>query len=162
VSRETTLSRDTTDPEYLDGLLARFVGLVAGQLREAGLVARTVVLKLRHSDFHTVTRRRTLAGATDLDAELLRPLQALFRPAFEEVCRRRQGVRLIGIAATNLSQAAPADLFEPPERTRLRELTVAIDRARKKFGFEAVAPASAMRLRRKRGDGEEGGRRSEE
>jgi DNA polymerase IV len=162
MSRETTLSRDTTDPEYLDGLLARFVGLVAAQLREEGLVARTVVLKLRHADFHTVTRRRTLAAATDLDAELLQPLRGLFRPAFEEACRRRQGVRLIGIAATNLSQAAPADLFEPAERTRLRELMVAIDRARRKFGFEAVAPASAMRLRRKQREGEGGGSEGEE
>jgi DNA polymerase-4 len=154
VSRETTLSRDTADPEYLDGLLVRFVGLVAAQLRAEGLVARTVVLKLRHGDFHTVTRRRTLRTATDLDAELLGPARILFLPAFEEARRRRQGVRLIGVAATNLSQAAPADLFEPAERTRLRELTVAIDQARKKFGFEAVAPGSAMRLKRKERDEE--------
>jgi len=149
VSRETTLSRDTTDPEYLDGLLVRFVGLVAAQLREEGLVARTVVLKLRHGDFHTVTRRHTLRVATDLDAELLAPARLLFRPAFEEARRRRQGVRLIGVAAANISQSAPADLFEPPARTRLRELTAAIDRARKKFGFEAVSPGSAMRLKRR-------------
>jgi len=102
VSRETTLSRDTTDLEYLDGLLVRFVGLVAAQLREEALVARTVVLKLRHGDFHTVTRRHTLETATDLDAELLGPVRALLGPAFEEARRRRKGVRLIGMAATNL------------------------------------------------------------
>jgi DNA polymerase-4 len=150
VSRETTLARDTTDPQYLDGLLVRFVSLVAAQLREEGLVARTVQLKLRHSDFHTVTRRLTLRTATDLDPELLVPARVLFQPAFEEVRRRRQGVRLIGVAATNLCQAAPADLFEPPARTRLRELTAAIDQARKKFGFEAVAPGSAMRLKKRK------------
>jgi DNA polymerase IV len=149
VSRETTLSRDTTDPEYLDGLLVRFVGLISAQLREEGLVARTVVLKLRHGDFHTVTRRHTIKTATDLDAELLAPARVLFRPAFEEVQRRRQGVRLIGIAATNLSQVAPADLFESGERTRLRELTAAVDRARKKFGFDALAPGSAIRLKKR-------------
>lgn len=157
MSRETTLSRDTTDPDYLDGLLVRFVGLIASQLRAEGLVARTVVLKLRHGDFHTVTRRLTVRTATDLDAELLAPARALFQPAFEEVHRRRQGVRLIGVAATNLAQAAPADLFEPEQRTRLRELTSAIDRARKKFGFDALASGSAMRLKKKEkdvGDGE--------
>ena len=157
MSRETTLSRDTTDPDYLDGLLVRFVGLIASQLRAEGLVARTVVLKLRHGDFHTVTRRHTVRTATDLDAELLAPARALFQPAFEEVLRRRQGVRLIGVAATNLSQAAPADLFEPEQRTRLRELTSAIDRARKKFGFDALASGSALRLKKKEkdvGDGE--------
>jgi DNA polymerase IV len=148
VSRETTLSRDATDSGYLETLLVRFVALVAAQLREEHLVARTVVLKLRHGDFHTVTRRHTLETATDLDAELLVPARVLFRAAFQEARRRRQGVRLIGVAATNLSQAASADLFEPAERTRLRELTQAVDRARKKFGFEALTPGSAMRPKR--------------
>jgi DNA polymerase-4 len=148
VSRETTLSRDSNDPEYLDGLLLRFVGLIASQLREEGLVARTVVLKLRHGDFHTVTRRKTLRSATDLDAELLVPARALFETAFEDVRKRRKGVRLIGVGATNLSQAEPADLFEPEQRTRLRELTAAVDRARKKFGYDVLSPGATMRFRK--------------
>jgi DNA polymerase-4 len=64
VSRETTLSRDATDKGRLDALLALFVSRVAGQLREEGLAARTVVLKLRHGDFYTVTRRHTLDEPT--------------------------------------------------------------------------------------------------
>lgn len=146
VSRETTLGTDATDPAYLDALLVRFVSLVAADLREHGLVARTVVLKLRHADFTTVTRRRTLPAATDLDQELLAPARALFGPAFEEARRRRQGVRLIGVAATGLSEAAPADLFEPPERTRLRELTSAVDKVRERYGFDAVQPARHLTL----------------
>ncbi|MGH2709223.1 MAG: DNA polymerase IV, partial [Actinomycetota bacterium] len=60
VSRETTLSRDLRDPEELEAILALLTARVAGQLREEQLVARTVTLKLRHDDFRTVTRRRTL------------------------------------------------------------------------------------------------------
>jgi DNA polymerase-4 len=161
VSRETTLGQDTRDPEYLDGLLVRFVGLIAAQLREEGLVARTVVLKLRHGDFHTVTRRVTLRTATDLDAELLAPARRLFQPAFEEVQRRGKGVRLIGIGATNLAQSEPADLFEPEQRTRLRELTTAIDRARKKYGFDVLALGSAIRLKKREEDEEKGEGRKE-
>jgi DNA polymerase-4 len=148
VSRETTLGRDSADREYLERLMVRFVGFVAAQLRADGLVARTVVLKLRHGDFRTISRRRTLASATDLDAELLAPLRGLFRPAFEEARRRRQAIRLLGIAATNLSRATPADLFEPPERVRLRELTSAVDRVRGRFGFDAVAPATSLAVKR--------------
>jgi len=151
ISRETTLAVDATEPDRLDTLLVRFTARVAAQLRGEGLVAKTVVLKLRHSDFHTVTRRRTLREPTDLDAELLAPARELFAPAWAEARRRRQGVRLIGVAATNLSRAAPADLFEAPERTRLRELTQAIDQARRKFGFEALSQGSALRHRRKPG-----------
>jgi len=149
VSRETTLSTDATEPEYLDDLLVRFVGLIAAQLRDEGLVARTVVLKLRHGDFHTITRRQTLPRPTDLDPELLRPARELFRPAFEEARRRRMGVRLIGVAATGLSEAAPGDLFEAPERTRLRELTSAVDRVRERFGFDAVTPARTLKLKQR-------------
>jgi DNA polymerase IV len=147
VSRETTLAQDSVDPDYLDTLLVRFVSRIAAELREGGLVARTVVLKLRHGDFHTVTRRRTLPAATDLDLELLTPARELFRTVFPEARRRRQGIRLIGVAATNLAQAAPADLFEPTERTRLRELTSAVDRVRERFGFDAVAPARTLKLK---------------
>jgi DNA polymerase-4 len=148
VSRETTLGRDSGDRDYLERLLVRFVGFVAAQLRSEGLVAKTVVLKLRHADFRTITRRRTLPAATDLDAELLGPLRTLFRAAFEEARRRRQAIRLLGIAATNLSQATPADLFEPPERIKLRELTSAVDRVRGRFGFDAVAPATSLSVKR--------------
>jgi DNA polymerase-4 len=147
VSRETTLSRDSVDRDYLDTLLVRFVTRVAAELREERLVARTVVLKLRHADFRTVTRRHTLEIATDLDAELLAPIRTLFYPAFEQARGRQQGIRLIGVAATNLSGAASADLFEPAGRARLRDLTGAVDQVRERFGFDAVAPARTLRLK---------------
>jgi DNA polymerase-4 len=150
VSRETTLARDLRDPEELEAILSLLTARVAGQLREEQLVGRTVTLKLRHDDFRTVTRRRTLETATDLDAELYDAARSLFREAFEEVRRRNRGVRLIGIAATNLGVAAAADLFEPPERQRLRELSVAVDKVRGKYGFGAVTPGSVLRARRKR------------
>jgi DNA polymerase IV len=153
VSRETTLSRDLRDPGELEAILTLLTARVAGQLREEQLVGRTVTLKLRHDDFRTVTRRRTLETATDLDAELFEAARSLFREAFEEVRHRDRGVRLIGIAATNLGVAAEADLFEPPERQRLRELSAAVDKVRGKYGFGAVTPGSVLRARRKRGGG---------
>jgi DNA polymerase-4 len=152
VSRETTLSRDLRDPQELEAILSLLTARVAGQLREEQLVGRTVTLKLRHDDFRTVTRRRTLESATDLDAELYGAARELFREAFEEVRRRNRGVRLIGIAATNLGVAAEADLFEPVERQRLRELTAAVDKVRGKYGFGAVTPGSVLRARRRRRD----------
>jgi DNA polymerase-4 len=148
VSRETTLSRDLGDPEELEAILALLTARVAGQLREEGLVGRTVTLKLRHDDFRTVTRRHTLETATDLDAELYEAARALFREAFQEVRRRNRGVRLIGVAAANLGVAAEADLFEPPERQRLKDLSAAVDKVRGKYGFGAVTPGSVLRARR--------------
>jgi len=150
VSRETTLSQDLRDPEELERILALLTARVAAQLRDEQIVAKSVTLKLRHDDFHTVTRRRTLETATDLDAEIYHTARALFRAAFPEVRRRDRGVRLIGVAATNLATAAEEDLFEAPERIRLRHLTEAVDKVREKFGFNAVTPGSIIQLRRKR------------
>jgi DNA polymerase-4 len=152
VSRETTLSHDLRDPEELEAILALLTARVAGQLREEQLVGRTVTLKLRHDDFHTVTRRHTLETATDLDAELYEAARTSFRLAFEDVRRRNRGVRLIGIAATNLGVTAEADLFEPPERQRLKDLSAAVDKVRGKYGFAAVTPGSVLRARRQRPD----------
>jgi DNA polymerase-4 len=149
VSRETTLSRDLRDREELEAILLLLTARVAGQLREEQLVGRTVSLKLRHDDFRTVTRRHTLETATDLDAEIYEAARALFREAFEEVRRRNRGVRLIGVAATNLGVAAEADLFESAGRQRLRELSVAVDKVRGKYGFSAVTSGSVLRARRR-------------
>ncbi len=150
VSRETTLSRDLRKPEELESILALLTARVAAQLRDEQLLAKTVSLKLRHDDFRTVTRRHTLEIATDLDAELYGAARALFRTAFEEVRRRNRGVRLIGIAATNLGTAAEEDLFEPAARTRLRHLTAAVDEVRGKYGFDAVSPGTIFELRQRR------------
>jgi DNA polymerase-4 len=149
MSRETTLSRDLRDAEELESILALLVARVAGQLREEQLVARTVTLKLRHDDFHTVTRRRTLEIATDLDGEIYGTARELFREAFEDVRRRNRGVRLIGVAATNLGAAAEADLFEPEARRRQRKLSSAVDKVREKYGFGSMTPGAALRARRR-------------
>jgi DNA polymerase IV len=107
-------------------------------------------MKLRHDDFRTVTRRRTLEIATDLDSEIYLAARQLFRSAFAEVRRRDRGVRLIGVAATNLATAAEEDLFESAERVRQRQLTAAVDKVRGKFGFDAVTPGSILDLRQRR------------
>lgn len=150
VSRETTLSRDLRDPEELERILALLTARVAAQLRDEQILARGVTMKLRHDDFRTVTRRLTLETATDLDAELYQAARTLFREAFREVRQRGRGVRLIGIAATNLGTSAEEDLFEPSARSRLRLLTEAVDKVREKFGFDAVTPGTIFELRRRR------------
>lgn len=153
VSRETTLAEDSSDLARLERILLQLAAHVASQLRGEGLAARTVTLKLRHGDFVTITRSQTLPEPTDLDADLVGAARGLLRTAFEEVRRRGRGVRLIGVAGTNLVEAPTADLFESPERSRLRQLTSAVDRVRERFGFDAAKPGSLLK---RRGSGEAG------
>jgi DNA polymerase-4 len=150
VSRETTFSRDERDPARLDAILTLLTARVASQLREEHLVARTVTIKLRHDDFRTVTRRETLPEATALDAELLAAGRRLLAGAFDDVRRRDRGVRLLGVAATNLGTTAEPDLFEPASRARLRRLTEAVDAVRERYGFDAMTPGRLLELRRKK------------
>lgn len=159
ISRETTLDRDTANPELLERILLRLAAHVASQLRRERLAARTVTLKLRHGDFVTITRSQTIPAATDLDADLVSAGRALLDTAFKEVRKRGRGVRLIGISATNLTEAPMPDLFEAPERTRLRQLTSAVDQVRERFGFDAAKSGSMVREAGKRKRGEAGKKR---
>ncbi len=149
VSRETTFSNDVRDPDELETMLLLFVTRVSAQLRDEQLLARTVTLKIRHDNFTTVTRSATLSEATDLDRELFEAVRPLFLAAFATVRQRNRGVRLVGVSATNLTRAAAPDLFEAPERGKLRQLSRAVDLVREKFGDDAVGPAGTLGLRRK-------------
>jgi DNA polymerase IV len=148
VSRETTFGADVRDPDELETMLLLFVTRVSAQLRDEQLMARTITLKLRHDDFTTVTRSATLHEATDLDRELFEAVRPLFLTAFATVRQRNRGVRLIGVSATNLTRASAPDLFEAPEREKLRQLSRAVDQVREKFGDDAVGPAGILGLKR--------------
>lgn len=149
VSRETTFDRDVHREEELDRVLLMLTARVAAQLREHDLEAGAVVLKVRHSDFVTVTRRRSLPRATALDAGLLAPARALLGPAFAAARARHKGIRLLGIAATKIVPAEAPDLFEEDGKARQRQLTRAVDRVRAKYGFDAVRSGTVRPRKRK-------------
>jgi DNA polymerase-4 len=145
VSRETTFRRDVRDPRELDRVLLLLTARMAAQLREEQLVAGAVVLKLRHADFTTLTRRTTLKPATALDGPLLDAARHLLAPAFADARRKGQAIRLIGVAATSLNPAGPADLFAPATQVRQETVTRAVDAVRARFGFDAVHSARLVR-----------------
>jgi DNA polymerase-4 len=111
-SRETTFDRDlhpVRDWQVLAQALAAMSRQVAQDLRGRGYRGRTVGIKLRFADFRTVTRDRTVTGATD-DAGAIRRL------AFE--CLQRvpltRPVRLIGVRVGALEPAAGLAGDAPP------------------------------------------------
>lgn len=141
LSHEHTFDRDTRDTDLLETTLARLASMVARRLREHGLFARTVGIKVRYHDFTTFTRARTLDRATQLDAELVAEARRLFRANW----RRGEPVRLLGVAATNLQpHEGQLDLLEEPRRERWRKALAAADRVRDRYGEEAVELGSAL------------------
>ncbi len=100
-SRETTFASDLSDWQDIARTLAALSKEVAEDLRDEGVRGRTIGLKLRFSNFETVTRDRTIAEATD-SAEVIR------KAVFECLSRVKleRSVRLLGVRVGNLEKAA--------------------------------------------------------
>jgi DNA polymerase IV len=143
ISRETTLETDSVDPLFLESTLSYLTEKAAGQLREEKLFARTVTLKLRYSDFKTVTRSKTMDLPTAEDHTLFKTGVGLFRKLFT----RRVRVRLVGIAFTSLT-ATPyrqEGLFDSKGGRCWDGLYQGIDRIRHKYGFRSILRATSHR-----------------
>ncbi len=84
VSHEHTFNEDTADVEKLESTLLRLCEMVARRLREQGLSGRTWQLKLRYSDFSTITRAQSLPGPTTVDSEIFATIRRLFQDNWQK------------------------------------------------------------------------------
>ena len=146
VSHETTFREDTTDVQLIEATLAKLAQMVGRRLREYGLYGRTVQLKLRYSNFSTITRSRTLGEATQLDVVILRTVRDLFRGNWEA----RRAVRLLGVHVGALQQEeGQLGLLDRLGKAKWSSALHAADALRDRFGEASVGLASAMRHGRK-------------
>jgi DNA polymerase IV len=134
ISHSHTFGSDTNHRVALEAMLSRLCQKGAKRLRDAGLDARTVTLRIRYKGFQTVTRSQTLPEPTHLDPVLLATLRRLFERHWD-----RRPVRLIGIEFGSLSHGAnQMGLFHPEWREKLERLAQAADALRDRFGFTAI------------------------
>jgi len=142
ISHEHTFSEDTADLARLESTLARLSELVGRRLREHGLRARTVQLKLRYSDFSTITRAHSLPAGTELDTELFTKIRELFRANWKPGAK----VRLLGVHVSSWAEAAgQMNLEGEARREKWTGALAAADRLRDRFGESAVSLAAGMR-----------------
>ncbi len=106
ISQEWTFSRDVSDAAVLREHLEKMSAEVADALRKKRLVAHTVRVKFRWSDFTTFTRQRSLEVGTDEAATIFRLAEAIWRENWPE----GRPMRLIGVGATSLVAAAGRQL----------------------------------------------------
>jgi DNA polymerase IV len=144
ISHEVTFNEDTDDVDLLESTLARLSEMVGRRLREHSLHTRTVQLKLRYSDFTTITRAHSLDHATQLDTEIFREVRALFRAN-----RKGQAkIRLLGVHASGLeSDEGQLNLLEEASTNRWRKALTAVDQLRDKFGEDSVSLANGLKGR---------------
>jgi DNA polymerase-4 len=144
ISRETTFDHDQSGGDFLEGVLGDLSESVARSLKKEGLRGNTVKIKLRWSDFTTLTRQTTLPQATDqaeaISAAAIRLLRQ-HRPP-------ERALRLIGVGVSNLGEPAEKvnagrqlGLWEappPPPAPPPPQLAAALEHLRAKFGEEVV------------------------
>jgi DNA polymerase-4 len=139
IGAESTFGVDCRDLEKLRRTLRRHAERVARQLREEGLAAARVTLKLRYADFRTLTRSHTGDPTRD-GLELYRRAAALLE---------REGptepVRLIGLSASGLGPGDRGQLpLLDPVALRRDRLGPIVDRLTARFGEGTVRPASLL------------------
>ena len=143
ISSEITLDRDTRDSRRLSKILLQQSQIVARSLRKHAFRARTITLKIKHSDFKQFTRNKTITTPTQSSETIYKAAAALF-----EHCRIKQKVRLIGVGASGLvNDTTPVqmDMFAPlavPGENTWEKVDQTLDRISRKFGNDAVWRAS--------------------
>jgi DNA polymerase-4 len=142
ISHEHTYSEDTAEVAQLEATLARLSEMVGRRLREHGLHSRTVQIKLRYSDFTTITRARSLDQSTQLDRDVFETARGLLRGAW----RRGEKVRLLGVQVSSLSPIeGQLSLLDDEKTIKWRDALRAVDGLRDKFGESAVSLAAGLR-----------------
>lgn len=146
ISRETSFERDVADRDRLAAVLSDLAQHACAALREAGLLAKSVGVKLRDAAFRTTEARRRLPEPTDRDRDVLAAADDLLR-------RRHDGttpLRLVGIVLHGLVPAASRtpglfdDLETGHEGPAASRLDAALDGLRARHGFDAVVRGRAI------------------
>ena len=143
ISHEHTFSHDTDDRHTLEATLARLSEMVCRRLREQKLHACTLQLKLRYSDFRTLTRAKTLERPSSVDSEVLATIRELFRTNWNG-----EAVRLLGVHAAHWDEESEQLSLEGrTTHDKWNQALSAADRMREKFGENAVSLASGIKAR---------------
>ncbi len=148
IGADSTFEFDVDDTDYVHKRLLALSDKVAARMRSAEVMGRTITLKVRFSDFTTITRSRTLRDHTDTS----RVVYGAARELYDALGLQRARIRLVGVRVEKLVDAGLAPiqgLLDEPEHG-WRDADLAVDRASARFGAGSVRPASLLAHGRER------------
>ena len=142
ISHETTFEIDVRDRSVQRARLMALTEQVARRVREHAFRARTVQLKVRFADFHTITRRHTFTEPTDLTDQFWDSIARMF----ETDVPVGRPVRLLGMGASGFDASGNTQqrLFNEDERRRLSRLDNATDQIAARFGKASIGRATKL------------------
>lgn len=144
IGAEETFPEDVVDTDTLHEVLRLQSEEIGVRLRRYGLKARTVGLKLRFSDFTTITRSRTLMEAVNATQLIALEAENLLHGKIDLAGK---SVRLIGTYASALVPATTITptLFPDPEVRRMDVIDELRDRLNERYGENTVRWGAAGR-----------------
>jgi DNA polymerase IV len=142
IGAEETFARDVDDPAVVRRELLRLAERTAARLRAAGMVGRTVSIKVRFADFTTITRAKTIREATDVARVVYETVSGLY----DALALQRARIRLVGVRVEGLTptETTPRQLAMGGSGEDWRAAERAADRAAARFGAGAVTPATLV------------------
>jgi DNA polymerase-4 len=138
IGTENTFETDTIDVQFLHKELVRMTEKVAFELRSNNKLTGCITVKIRYSDFQTMTMQSTIAYTAN-DHLLIQKVKEIFAKLYD----RRQLLRLIGVRFTNLVQGSyQINIFEDSQE--MIGLYQAIDSVKKQFGEKFLFRAACI------------------
>ena len=145
ISRETTFPEDVLEWPQVEQTLAYLTERCMYTLREEGLEAKRVTLKVRYSDFETKTFAHTLQEPTAVDAEVIEALRELVGKGKA----RRARIRLIGVGLDQLRyNQHQLPLFGGKNNEKWEKVLEQADAVRGKHGFNSLRTGKSLGLGR--------------
>ncbi len=142
IGHEETFHEDLFTQDEVHQHLVRLCDAVASRLRAHQTLARTLTLKVKFSDFHSITRSITTDGGKSSGPSLVDALTPLLSNI-----NLAPGVRLLGVSTSNFTdERAQPSLFDEDrvQDDSWDQASEAIDHIREKFGKGAIRPGSAL------------------
>jgi DNA polymerase-4 len=133
IGNEQTFAKDIAEKDELLRIVLSLSGEVCSSLRYRHLKGRTFTLKLRYSDFQTITRATTIEP-TDDDTIVFKTMKQLLETSYT----RRLPLRLLGVRASHLLEEGQIELPLFPEDQKRTNMLSAVDKIRKKFGDDVI------------------------
>jgi DNA polymerase IV len=138
IGTENTFETDTIDMQFLHKELVRMTEKIAFELRSNDKLTGCITVKIRYSDFQTLTMQSTISYTAN-DHILLQKVKEIFARLYD----RRLLVRLIGVRFTNLIQGSyQINIFEDSQE--MIGLYQAIDSVKKQFGEKLLFRAACI------------------
>lgn len=141
ISTERTFMKDTIDTRKLKDMVVAMVEQLAYELRHGQRVCSTISIKLRYSDFQTVSKQKRIPY-TAADHTLIAHAKELF----DSLYSRRVRIRLVGVRLGDLASGGhQIDLFNDDDR--IIDLYQAMDKMKARYGANAVRRSVASEVK---------------